>query len=335
VTGYVLRRLGLAVPVLLGISVLTFTLMRLIPGDPVLIMLQGETRSAEDVARIRAQWGLDQPAALQYLSYLGNLLTGDFGRSFMRQQPVLPVILEYLPATIELALASLLIALLLALPLGVLSAIKRGGVVDRVATVGSVLGISLPGFWIGLLLVLVFSVSLGWLPASGRLEFSAGLEPVTGFYVLDSLLTGNLDALGDALAHLIMPAFVLGSAMAALTTRMVRSSMLEVLQQEYVVSARSKGLRERTVVVRHMLRNALLPVVTVVGIQAGTILGGAVVIETIFAWPGIGRLTVQAIAARDYFLLQGIVLFFALTRVFFNLLVDVLYGWLDPRIRFS
>jgi ABC-type dipeptide/oligopeptide/nickel transport system permease component len=181
----------------------------------------------------------------------------------------------------------------------------------------------------------VFSVVLGWLPASGRLEFRVGLQPITGFYLVDSLLTANFEALGDALAHLIMPAFVLGSAMAAVTARMVRSSMLEVTRQDYVVSARAKGLRERTVVTRHMVRNALMPVVTIVGIQAGTILGGAVIIETIFAWPGIGRLTVEAISARDYFLLEGIVLFFALTRVFFNVMVDVLYGLLDPRIRFS
>ena len=332
---YLLRRLVLLVPVLLGISVLTFTLMQLIPGDPVTIMLQGEARSADDVERIRAQWGLNQPAAVQYLSYLGHLLTGDFGRSFMRQRPVLPVILEALPATIELSVVSLLIAVALAIPLGILSAIKHRGPVDRLATLLAVLGISMPGFWIGLLLVLIFSVTLGWLPASGRLEFRVGLQEVTGFYLLDSLLTGNLEALTDALAHLIMPAIVLGSAMAAITTRMVRSSMLEVIRQDYITCARAKGLSERAVISGHMVRNALLPVVTIIGIQAGTVLGGAVVIETIFAWPGIGRLTVQAIGARDYFLLQGIVLFFAITRVFFNVLTDLLYGVLDPRIRFS
>jgi peptide/nickel transport system permease protein len=332
---YLLRRLVLVVPVLLGISLLTFILMQLIPGDPVTIMLQGEARSADDVEKIRAQWGLNQPAAMQYLSYLGHLLSGDFGRSFMRQRPVLPVIAEALPATIELALVSLLIALLLAIPLGILSAINHRGIVDRLGTVLAVLGISMPGFWIGLLLVLVFSVMLGWLPASGRLEFRVGLQEVTGFYLLDSLITGNLAALLDALAHLIMPALVLGSAMAAVTTRMVRSSMLEVIRQDYVTCARAKGLSERAIITGHMIRNALLPVVTIVGIQAGTVLGGAVIIETIFAWPGIGRLTVQAIGARDYFLLQGIVLIFALTRVFFNVLTDVLYGLLDPRIRFS
>ncbi len=332
---YILRRLLLLVPVLLGISLITFTLMQLIPGDPVTIMLQGESRSADDVQRLRAEWGLDRPAAVQYVSYLSHLITGDFGRSFMRQQPVLPLILDALPATVELAIASLSIAMLLSIPLGCVAALKHRGPVDRMITILTVLGISMPGFWIGLLLVLIFSVTLNWLPASGRLEFRVGLQSVTGFYLLDSLLTGNFDALRDALAHLIMPAVVLGTAMAALTARMVRSSMLEVMRQEYVVSARAKGLRERAVILRHMLRNALLPVVTVIGIQAGTILGGAVVVETIFAWPGMGRLTVQAIGARDYFLLQGIVIFFALTRVFFNVLVDVLYSVLDPRIRFS
>jgi peptide/nickel transport system permease protein len=332
---YLLRRFLLLVPVLVGVSLLTFGLMRLIPGDPVLIMLQGEARSADEIERIRAQWGLNQPAPIQYASYLSHLIGGDFGRSFMLQRPVLPVILDSLPATIELATVSLLIAVAFALPLGVLSAIKHRGPIDRLATLLAVLGISMPGFWIGLLLVLVFSVGLGWLPTSGRLEYRVGLQQVTGFYLLDSLLTGNVGALTDALAHLVMPALVLGSAMSAVTMRMVRSSMLEVIRQDYVVCARSKGLGGRAVVVGHMLRNALLPVVTIVGIQAGTILGGAVVIETIFAWPGIGRLTVQAISARDYFLLQGIVLCFALTRVFFNVLTDVLYRVLDPRIRFS
>jgi peptide/nickel transport system permease protein len=332
---YIVRRLLLLGPVLLGVSILTFTLMRLIPGDPVLIMLQGEATSAQDVAQIRSQWGLDQPAPVQYVSYLSHLVTGDFGRSFMRQQAVLPLIVGYLPATVELAVVSLAIALLLAVPVGILSAIRHHSLFDRIGTLVTVFGISMPGFWFGLLLVLVFSVVLGWLPASGRLEFRVGLQPITGFYLVDSLLTANFEALGDALAHLIMPAFVLGSAMAAVTARMVRSSMLEVTRQDYVVSARAKGLRERTVVTRHMVRNALMPVVTIVGIQAGTILGGAVIIETIFAWPGIGRLTVEAISARDYFLLEGIVLFFALTRVFFNVMVDVLYGLLDPRIRFS
>lgn len=332
---YLLRRLLLLGPVLLGISLITFILMQLIPGDPVTIMLQGEVSSAQDLQRIRAAWGLDQPAPVQYLSYLAHLLTGDFGRSFMRQQPVLSLIADALPATVELALASLVIATLVAIPLGCLSALKHRTPLDRAVTLLTVLGISMPGFWIGLLLVLLFSVTLNWLPASGRLEFSVGLEPITGFYLLDSLLQGNFDAFSDALAHLVMPAVVLGTAMAALTARMTRSSMLEVMHQEYVISARAKGLRERAVVVSHMLRNALLPVVTIIGIQAGTILGGAVVVETIFAWPGLGRLTVQAISARDYFLLQGIVLCFALTRVFFNVLVDVLYSLLDPRIRFS
>jgi peptide/nickel transport system permease protein len=332
---YVLRRIVLLVPVVVGISILTFTLIRLIPGDPVAIMLQGEPHTAEDLARIRAQWGLDRPFFLQYTSYVSRLVVGDFGRSFMLQTPVLPVIVRQLPATIELAVVSLAIALLIALPVGVVSAIKQYSAFDRAGTVFATLGISMPGFWIGLMLIIVFSVKLGWLPASGRIDYVAGLDPITGFYVLDSLLTGNPAALASSLKHLIMPAIVLGSSMAALTTRMVRSSMLEVARQDYVVCARAKGLRERAVVVMHMLRNALIPTITVLGMQIGGLLGGAIVIETIFAWPGIGRLTVQAISARDYFLLQGIVLFFALTRVFFNLLTDVIYGVVDPRIRYS
>ncbi|MBV9171751.1 MAG: ABC transporter permease [Chloroflexi bacterium] len=332
---YLLRRALLLVPVLFGVSLLTFVLIRLVPGDPVAIMLQGEGTSAADLQRLRAEWGLDAPLPAQYVSYMTHLLTGDFGRSFMLQQPVLPVILDALPATIELAVCSLLIALVIALPIGVLAAIHHHGPIDRLGLLLAVLGVSMPGFWIGILLVLMFSVTLNWLPASGRIDYNADLQPVTGFYLLDSVLTANGDALQDTLAHLIMPALVLGTSLAAVTTRMMRSSMLEVTRQEYITCARSKGLAERVVILRHMLRNALLSVVTVVGIQAGTLLGGAVVIETIFAWPGIGRLTVQAIGARDYFLLEGIVLCFALTRIVFNVLTDVVYHVLDPRIRFS
>ncbi|MCC6174544.1 MAG: ABC transporter permease [Chloroflexi bacterium] len=332
---YLARRLVLLGPVLIGISVLTFSIMQIIPGDPVMIMLQGQTHTPEEVATIRSQWGLDQPAVVQYLNYLRQLAVGDFGRSFMLQRPVLPVLVQYLPATIELAAVSLLIALIIALPLGVISAIEQHTWIDRASAILAILGISMPGFWVGLLLIIVFAVTLGILPVSGRLEYGVGLHEITGFYVLDSLLTGNLPALKDALAHLIMPAAVLGASMAAHTTRLVRSSMLEVARQDFVTCARSKGLGERAVVVGHMLRNALIPTVTIVGMQAGTILGGAIVIETIFAWPGLGRLTVQAIGARDYFLLQGIVLVFAITRVAFNVLTDVLYAVIDPRIRFS
>ena len=334
-TRYLARRLILLLPVLLGISVLTFTIMQILPGDPVMIMLQGQTHTPEEIERIRAQWGLDRPPVVQYLNYAAQLLVGDFGRSFMLQQPVLPVLLHHLPATIELAITSVVIALLIAIPLGVVSAIKPHSWFDRVATLIAILGISMPGFWVGLLLIIVFAVTLGVLPVSGRLEYAVNLEEVTGFYILDSLLTGNLAALLNALAHLAMPAFVLATSMAAHTTRLVRSSMLEVARQDYITCARSKGLSERIVVTRHMLANALIPTVTIVGIQAGTILGGAIVIETIFAWPGLGRLTVQAIGARDYFLLQGIVLVFAITRVGFNVLTDVLYAAIDPRIRFG
>lgn len=331
---YVLRRIVMLVPVVVGISILTFTLIRLIPGDPVAIMLRDQPHTAEDLARIRTQWGLDASIFQQYLTYVTNLATGDFGRSFMLQKSVLPIILDQLPATIELAAVSLGISLFISIPVGVVSAVRQYSAFDRVGTVVATLGISMPGFWIGLMLILIFSVKLGWLPASGRIDYIDGFQPITGFYLLDSILRGNMDAFVSTLKHLIMPAAVLGSAMAALTMRMVRSSMLEVSKQDFVVSARAKGLRERRVIV-HMLRNALIPTITVVGMQIGGLLGGAIVIETIFAWPGTGRLTVQAIGARDYFLLQGIVLFFALATVFFNLLTDILYGVVDPRIRYS
>jgi ABC-type dipeptide/oligopeptide/nickel transport system permease component len=331
---YVYRRLILIVPVLAGISMLTFGLIHIVPGDPALIMLQGQVYTAQDVMRLHAQWGLDRPLVVQYLTYAGHALVGNLGRSFLMQQPVLPIILAYLPATIELALASTVIAVCIALPIGVLSAIRPHTLVDRLGMLIAIFGISMPGFWIGLLLILAFAVNLGWLPASGRLDYLVHLHRVTGFDLLDSLLTANVPAFANALRHLILPAFVLGTAMAAVTTRMVRWSVLNVAHQEYILCARAKGLGERAVILVHILRNALIPAVTVVGMQIGNVLGGAVIVETIFGWPGLGQLTIQTIQGRDYLLLQGIVLFFALTRVSLNLLTDLLYGVIDPRVRY-
>jgi ABC-type dipeptide/oligopeptide/nickel transport system permease component len=237
-----------------------------------------------------------------------------------------------MPATIELTLASFIIALAVAFPIGVLSALKRYTFIDHIVMTGATLGISLPTFWIGILLIMLVAVNLGWLPGFGRIDYGVHLERITGFLLVDSLLTRNIPALKDALAHLILPALALGTATATFSTRLIRSSMLEVISQDYVVTARAKGLRERMVITRHVLRNALIPVVTLIGVQIGSLLGGAVVTETIFAWPGIGRLVIQAIYNRDFLLVQGVVLFFALIRVIINLLTDVLYVWIDPRI---
>jgi peptide/nickel transport system permease protein len=329
---YLLRRLVLIVPVLFGVSVIVFTVMHVIPGDPVRLMFAGTGATEEQIQAMRHALGLDRPLPVQYVNYVSKAIRGDLGQSIHFKQPVLELILERMPATIELTLASFIIALAVAFPIGVLSALKRYTFIDHIVMTGATLGISLPTFWIGILLIMLVAVNLGWLPGFGRIDYGVHLERITGFLLIDSLLTRNIPALKDALAHLILPALALGTATATFSTRLIRSSMLEVISQDYVVTARAKGLRERMVITRHVLRNALIPVVTLIGVQIGSLLGGAVVTETIFAWPGIGRLVIQAIYNRDFLLVQGVVLFFALIRVIINLLTDVLYVWIDPRI---
>ena len=306
--------------------------MHLIPGDPVQLIFSGTGASPEQREAMRRALGLDRPLPVQYAIYVSNAIRGDLGQSIQFKQPVTELILERMPATIELTIASLFIALIVAFPAGIISAMKRNSVTDHVAMTGATLGISLPTFWVGILLIMLVSVNLGWLPGFGRISYEANLEKVTGFHLIDSLLTWNIPAFKDALAHLILPAIVLGIAAATFTTRLVRSSMLGVIRKDYVVTARIKGLTEWTILNRHMLRNALIPVITLIGVMIGALLGGAVVTETIFAWPGIGRLVIQAISNRDFPVVQGVVLFFALIRLTINLVTDVLYVWLDPRI---
>ncbi len=329
---YLLRRLVLTIPVLIGVSIIVFTIMHVIPGDPVRLLFAGTGATEEQVQAMRHELGLDRPLVVQYLDYMAKAVRGDFGQSLHFKQPVLELILERMPATIELALASLFIALVIAFPIGILSALKRHTIIDYMVMTGATLGISLPTFWVGILLIMLVAVNLNLLPGFGRIDYDVHLERVTGFLLLDSLLTWNLPAFKNALAHLILPAVALGTAIATFSTRLIRSSMLEVISQDYVVTARAKGLRERIVTGRHVLRNALIPVVTLVGVQIGNLLGGAVVTETIFAWPGIGRLVIQAINNRDFLLVQGVIIFFALIRVVINLVTDVLYVWIDPRI---
>ncbi|MDD3825429.1 MAG: ABC transporter permease [Anaerolineae bacterium] len=329
---YLLRRLVLTIPVLLGVSIIVFTIMHVIPGDPVQVMFAGTGATEEQLTAMRHALGLDRPLPVQYGDYVARVVRGDFGQSIHFKQPVLDLILERMPATIELAVAGLLVALAIAFPVGILSALKRNTLIDYVAMTGATLGISLPTFWVGILFIMIFAVNLGWLPGSGRVDYGVHLERVTGLLVLDSILTGNLPALKDTLAHLVLPAGSLGIAVATFTTRLMRSSMLEVVGQDYVVTARAKGLGERVIITRHVLRNALIPVVTLVGVQMGGLLGGAVISETIFAWPGIGRLVIQAIYNRDFLLVQGVVLFFALISIVINLLTDIVYVWIDPRI---
>lgn len=310
-TGYVLRRAGQAAVVLLGVSVIVFGLMQLVPGDPVRVAL-GTRFDQETYDALRERAGLDRPVIVQYFSYLGNALTGDLGVSFRSGQPVTQTLLERLPATLSLAAGALLIALLIAIPLGLVSAVRSGKVSDYFATVFSQIGVSVPDFWMAILLILLFTTTLGWLPPSGYV-------PLTE------------DPLGW-LEHIVMPALTVGVVSGSILTRFVRSSVLESMSQDYVRTANSKGLPARTVLRRHVVRGALVPVVTVTGVQLATLLGGVVVVEVIFAWPGLGRLTYDAVQARDYPVLQGAVLVFATIFLLVNLLVDLLYAALDPRI---
>lgn len=308
---YIAKRLVLLVPILLGITLLTFSLMHLIPGDPAEILMrqQGIIPTQENIEKFREQMGLTEPLPIQYFNWLSCLLHGDFGSSLSVSygKPVLSEILLRFPRTLELAAFSLLISLLISIPLGIIAAIKQNSAIDHLTLVGASLGIAMPSFWLGLLLILFFSVYLGWLPVCGY----------------------------GSLKHIILPAITLGIGMAALTTRLMRASMLEVLGENYIITARGKGLRERIVIMKHALRNALIPVVTVAGLQFGWLIEGAVFVEMIFTWPGIGKLLVDSIFARDIPMVQGCVLFIAFVFVLVNLAVDISYGMLDPRIMYE
>lgn len=302
---YVLRRLLGLIPMLLGVSIAIFLVMHAVPGDPAQ-MAAGPDASEEDIIQIRENYGLDRPLHEQYAIYLGNLVQGDLGFSFRTQRPVLEDIARTLPATAELAAAAMIIALVLGIPAGIACALRPGTPLDTAVTTFSVLGISMPGFFLGLLLMLLFAAELGWLPPTGR----GGLE------------------------HLVMPAVTLGLPYVASFARITRSNMLDVLGEDYVRTARAKGLPRRTVVYRHALVNAAIPLVTLLGIYFGRLLGGAVIVETIFAWPGMGRYMIEAIAQRDIYVIQGTILIFALSIVLVNLIVDILYGLIDPRISY-
>jgi ABC-type dipeptide/oligopeptide/nickel transport system permease component len=307
-TQYLVQRLILAVPVLLGVSISVFLMMHLIPGDPALAMLRGQpTVTPEDIDRVREQLGLNDPLPVQYLKYISRVLQGDLGESVKAKRPVLDMITEQAWPTIQLALAAMVVAVALGVTLGTISALKQNTWVDTLAMLLALFGVSMPGFWLGLMLIYVFSVRLGWLPITGQ----GGWE------------------------RLILPAIALGLDFSAVTARLVRSSLLEVMRQDYILAARAKGLRGRTVVTRHALRNAMIAVITIIGLQLGFLLSGAIVIETVFARQGIGRLAVNAIISKDFPLVQGIVLLSALVYVAINLLVDLSYSFLDPRIRYS
>jgi peptide/nickel transport system permease protein len=329
----ILERSLTAIPIMFGVAIVVFMFMRLTPGDPVDIMMgQGGAVSAGEMEQLRAEFHLDQPLHIQLWLFLKDAVRGDLGYSYVQKLPVTRLLAERLPATIELATAALLVSLSIALPVGILSAARQNSLLDRFSMAGAFLGISMPGFWLGIVLILIFAVRLKWLPVQGRVDFEAGLAPVTGFFVLDSLLTGNRTALVSTLKHLALPALTLGAPVAAVVARVIRSSMLETLRSDYVTLARSKGLAEWSVVFKHALRNALIPTVTVVGLQVGVLLGGNMIVETVFGWPGLGRMVVGAIFDRDFPLVQGSVMIYAFTFVIANLIVDVLYTYLNPKI---
>ena len=304
--GFITRRVLLTLPVLLGVATLVFSLIHLVPGDPVQAML-GEAAAEEDIAALRARLGLDRPLLEQYGTFLSGAVGGDFGTSLRTGEPVIDAIVGRLPATLELAIAAMLVAVGVSIPLGILAAVRRGTLVDHAATALALTGVSIPNFWLGPLLAIVFAVELGWLPVSGR----------------------------GTLAHLVLPAITLGTALAAILARMTRAALIEELRKPYVQAARARGASRTRAVLCHALPNSLIPVVTLIGLQCGAVLSGAVITETIFAWPGIGRLLIQSIGFRDYPMVQGCVLLIAVIYVGVNLAIDLVYGLLDPRIRYS
>ena len=327
------RRLALILPTFVGVTLLGFVLIHAVPGDPVEVRTGERGITPERLAYFRHEMGLDQPLWRQFLTYEAGLVRGDLGKSVVTQESVWTEFKTFFPATLELATCALLFAIVLGLPLGVMAAVRRGTPVDYGLIGVSVTGASMPIFWWGLMAILVFSVSLGWTPVSGRIAAEYYIEPVTGFLLVDSWLSGEPGAFRSAARHLILPAIVLGTVPLATIARMTRSSMLEVLGEDYVRTARAKGLAPGRVVVVHALRNALIPVVTVLGLQVGALLGGAILTETVFAWPGVGHWLVESVQRRDYNVLQGGTLLIAVLVMLVNLGVDVLYGVLNPRLR--
>ena len=333
--GFLLRRAGLVVPTFFGITLLVFSLIHLIPGNAVEALSGERGMDPQRYARLLREFGLDQPLYVQYLAYLGKLLKGDLGFSMITHEPVVREFLTLFPATLELSFCAMLLALIVGLPAGILAALRRNTFLDYSVMGVSLTGYSMPIFWWALLLILLFSVTLGWTPVSGRIDILFDLPPVTGFMLIDSLLSGEQGAFTSALSHLILPTIALGTIPLAVIARMTRSAMLEVLREDYVRTARAKGLSRLRVIGIHALRNALIPVVTVIGLQVGTLLAGAILTETIFSWPGIGKWLVEAIHRRDYPVVQGGILLSASIIIVVNLVVDVLYGVINPRIRRS
>ncbi|MFB2981264.1 ABC transporter permease [Microseira sp. BLCC-F43] len=333
---YIVKRLLSLIPVLLGITLLVFGLLHLIPGDPATVLL-GERATPEQIEAARQRLGLNQPLPLQYLVFLANIARLDFGTSILSGIPIIEEISNRFPATFELSVAAMLIAIFLGIPAGIFAAIRKNSFLDNLTMSGSLIGVSLPVYWLGLLLIYLFAVNLQWLPPSGRISVDTGFtfQPITGFYLLDSILKLDIILLQDVLSHLILPAITLGTIPLAIIARITRSAMLEVLSQDYIRTARAKGLPEYLVIFQHGLKNAFLPIITTIGLQFGTLLGGAILTETIFSWPGIGSWIYEGILARDYPVVQGGVVFVSVTFVIINLIVDIFYIFFAPRIQYK
>ena len=322
------------VPVLLGVSIIAFSLIHLAPGDPARTML-GERATQEQLNEIREKYGLDKPVYVQYGIWLNGVLHGDLGRSITTHEHVSKEIMDRFPNTIELAIAAMLFAIVVGGFAGILSASKQYSITDYTFMGIALFGISMPVFWLGIMLMMIFGVWLGWLPIGGRIDLLIPYQRITGFMVIDSIITGNFKALISVLRHLILPAIALGTIPMAMIARVTRSSMLEVLRQDFIRTERAKGLSERAVIYKHAVRNAMVPVVTVIGLNFGLLLAGAILTETVFSWPGLGRLVVEAVYERDYPLVVGSILVFAIIFVFVNLITDIFYTYIDPRIHYD
>ncbi len=330
---FILNRLLLIVPTFIGITLVAFLFIRLLPGDPVILMAGERGVSPERHAELMAQFGFDQPLWKQYTDYVGGLLHGDFGYSFSTKKPVLGEFMARFPATLELAFCAIVLATVLGVAAGILAAVRRGSWIDQLTMGTALVGYSMPIFWWALLLIILFSTRLGWTPVSGRIALTQFFPPVTGFMLIDSLLAGKPAAFWSAVHHLILPTIVLATIPLAVIARQTRSAMLEVLGEVYIMTARSKGLAPRRVIWLHALRNALIPVVTTIGLQVSVLMGGAILTETIFSWPGIGKWMIDSISRRDYQVVQGGLLLIAAVVMVVNLTVDLLYGLINPRVR--
>jgi ABC-type dipeptide/oligopeptide/nickel transport system permease component len=331
---YIIKRLLMLIPVLIGVSIIVFVIMRVFSPDPAPIVL-GQHATAETIEAWRVVNGLNDPLYIQYFNFIKGVFTGNLGNSYYTKTPVINEILTRFPATIELALSSIIFASLLGIIIGTISAVKKNTVFDNAGMVTALIGVSMPIFWLGIILIIIFSGTLHILPSSGRIDPLLRPDTIIGFYLVDSLLAGNIQAFANALYHLILPTCALGMYSMAIIARITRSSMLDTLGQDYIRTARAKGVVERKVIRKHALRNALIPVTTVIGLQLGSLLGGAVLTETVFSWPGIGAYTVQCILKSDFPVVQGVVMLVAITFVIINLIVDIIYGFLDPRIKYS